>query len=713
MKSVFSAQWYRVRSLKPRLRSHAQIHRHLYRGQTWHVLQELSMERFYRFTPAAYSVIGLMDGERTVEQIWEAACEKPGEAPTQDEMIEILSQLYRADVLQCDVSPDAAELLTRHMEQKRRRWQNQIFSVFSWRFPLLDPERFLRFMQPVARPIFGWLGALLWLAVVIPAAVLFATHWGDLTEGVLDRILVPRNLFAIWLLFPVIKIFHEFGHAFACKSYGGEVHDMGVMILVIAPVPYVDASSASAFREKWRRVVVGSAGMLVELFIAAIALFVWLNAEPGTVRSMAYNAIFIASVSTLLFNGNPLLRYDGYYILGDLLEIPNLRTRATTYLLYLCERYLFGSKDSPQPHASVSERFWFVTFGILSFVYRTFVVVAILMFVAQKLFHVGTVLAIAAAAIWLVFPPLKGLYFMLTSPRIRSVRARAFTVTALFVGILVFLIGFVPVPYRTGTEGVVWIPEEAIVRAGTDGFVDQVLVTSGSRVGAGAALISLSNRPLSAYEEVSTAYVKEVEARRIAYLSSDPVKAGIARDELEQAHNRLSRAKSETADLVVHSKTAGTFIIPNPEDLPSRFVRKGELLGYVVETDHMTIRAVVSQTIVDLVRSRTEGADVRLTEDVTTSIPASIKRLVPGGTLDLPARQLGTSGGGKVAIDPTDRQGTTALQKMFQVDLEIPSGSETIKLGGRAYVRFNHGWAPLAVQWYFQIRQIFLSRFDV
>ena len=671
------------------------------------------MERFFKFSPAAYAVIGLMDGEKTVEEIWHASCEKPGDAPTQDEMIEILSQLYRADVLQCDVSPDAAELLTRHQDQKRRRWQNQILSVFSWRFPLIDPERFLRFVSPVVRPLFGWVGAILWLAVVIPAAVLFATHWSDLTEGVLDRLLVPSNLFAIWALFPVIKILHEFGHAFACKTYGGEVHDMGIMMLVIAPVPYVDASSSSAFREKWRRVTVGAAGMLVELFIAALALFVWLNAEPGVVRSMAFNTIFIASISTVLFNANPLLRYDGYYILADLIEIPNLRTRSTSYLLYLCERYLFGSKDSQRPRASASERVWFVTFGILSFVYRTFVVVAILMFVADQLFHLGALLAIAAAAVWLVLPPLKGLYFMLTSPRIRSVRARAFTVTALIVATVVVLIGFVPVPYRTGAEGVVWIPEEAIVRAGTDGFIDRVVVSSGTRVEAETSLITLTNRPLSAYEQVSSAYVKEVEARRIAYLDSDPVKASITRDELEQARNRLARARSELADLTVRSKVAGTFIVPVPEDLPSRFVRKGELLGYIVEGDRLTIRTVVSQTIIDLVRNRIEGAEVRLSENLAPVIPASIKRLVPGASVDLPARQLGTSGGGKIATDPTDGQGVKALQKMFQIDLEIPAGPDPLKLGGRAYVRFNHGWEPLAVQWYFQIRQIFLSRFDV
>ena len=671
------------------------------------------MERFFRFSPAAYSVIGLMDGTKTVEEIWQAACDQLADVPTQDEMIEILSQLYRADVLQCDVTPDAADLLNRHREQKRRRWQNQILSVFSWRFPLIDPERFLRYFLPAVRPLFGWFGAMLWLLAIVPAAILFATHWTDLTEGILDRVLVPQNLFALWVLFPIIKVFHEFGHAFATKAYGGEVHDMGIMLLVIAPVPYVDASSASAFREKWRRVVVGAAGMLVELFIAALALFIWLNAEPGVVRSMAYNAIFIASVSTVLFNGNPLLRYDGYYILADLLEIPNLRSRSSNYLLYLCERYLFGNRDAQLPRATPSERAWFVGFGVLSFFYRTFVVVAILMFVAQKLFHVGALLALAAAVVWLVFPPLKGIYFLLTSPRIRTVRGRALTVTAVILAVVIGVIALVPVPYRTGAEGVIWIPEESIVRAGTEGFIEEIVAEPGSRVEPGTPLVTLVNPPMTTQEQITAEYVRELEARRIQYLSADPVKAEMTQDDLRQARERLSRIRAEVAELTIQSRVAGTFIVPVPEDLPSRFVRKGELLGYIVDIDRVTVRAAVSQTIIDLVRSRTGGAEVRLSDRITEVIPADIKRIVPGGSQDLPARQLGTSGGGQIAIDPTDGQGLKALQKVFQVDLEIPARSEQALLGGRAYVRFDHGWAPLGVQWYFQIRQIFLSRFNV
>jgi len=229
---IFSSSWYRVRQIRPRLRSNAKIHRHLYRGETWHVLQELTTERFFRFTPSVYSVVGMMNGRRTVEDLWQEACSSLGDdAPTQDEMIQLLSQLYQADVLQCDVPPDAAELLKRHDTQTRRKWQSNILSVFSWRFPLLDPERFLQFMLPVVRPLFSWFGALIWLAILIPALVIFGTHWTDLTRGILDRVFLADNILLLWLVFPVIKACHEFGHAFTARVFGGEVHEMGVMLL--------------------------------------------------------------------------------------------------------------------------------------------------------------------------------------------------------------------------------------------------------------------------------------------------------------------------------------------------------------------------------------------------------------------------------------------------------------------------------------------------
>lgn len=712
--NIFSTSWYRVAALKPRLRSHAHMHRHEYRGETWCVLQDLTMERFLRFSPAVSLMINFMDGQRTVDEIWRYGCSHLGdEAPTQDEMIQLLTQLYRADVLQCDVTPDAAELLQRHDEQTRRQWQSRIFSFFSWRFPLFDPERLLRRLMPAVRPLFGWFGAIVWLAVVLPALVLTATHWSDLTMNVLDHVLVPENLLFLWLLFPLIKAFHEFGHAFATQAFGGEVHEMGVMLLVLTPVPYVDASSAWAFRNKWKRVLVGAAGMVVELFLAALALFIWLSAEPGIVRGLAYNAIFIAGISTILFNANPLLRYDGYYILADLIEIPNLRPRASAYLGYLCERYLFGSHSAEATPATAAEKVWFVGWGVLSFFYRIMVVLAILLYLGERLFSLGAFLAVLAALVWAAIPIGKGLRFLLTNPRIQLVRNRAITVTAAIAIFLAGLIGLVPLPYRSDAEGVIWMPDEAFVRASAEGFIGAVTAQPGSHVGKGDPLVTLTNPALATEEQVLVARMSELEARHVQYLSAEPVKAETTQDELRYSRDRLERVRQQIAELTIRSRTDGTLVVAAAEDLPGRFAKKGELLGYVVELGTVTVRTVVSQAIIDLVQYHTRAVEVRLSERIGDTVGAQIRRIVPGASEKLPTRALGTGGGGEVALDPSDRQGLTAVQKVFQIDLQLASHAKLVNLGGRSYVRFDHGWAPLGAQWYRKIRQLFLSRFNV
>ena len=712
--SLFSTSWYRVAGLTPRLRSHAQIHRHQYRGQTWYVLQDLSTERFHRFSPAAHLIIGLMDGRRTVQELWEIATTRLGDdAPTQDEMIQLLSQLHAADVLQCEVPPDTAELLQRHERQRRRVWQNRLFSVFAWRFPLFDPEQFLRRFLPMVRPFVGWAGALLWLGVVAPAVVLVAVHRSDLTKDVVDRVLAPQNLLLLWLAFPVVKMLHEFGHAFATKAFGGEVHDMGVMLLVLTPVPYVDASSASAFREKWERILVGAAGMLVELFVAALALFVWLAAEPGTVRAVAYDVIFIAGISTVVFNANPLLRFDGYYIFADLLEIPNLRPRSNAYLGYLCERYLFGRREAEPPMATPGERVWFVGYGVGSFVYRIVVAVAIILFIGGKFFTVGMILAGLSAVTWGIIPAAKGISFLLTNPRLRRVRRRAVVASALLTAVVVGAVLLVPAPMRSRAEGVIWIPDEALVRAGTDGFVERVAVRPGTRVRRGDIVIVCRDPILSARVEVLEARLRELEARYTEQRPIDRVKAEIIREELLYVAQALARARERAAELVIRSHADGTFVAPLADDLPGRFVKQGELLAHVVDVSAITVRAVILQDNIDLVRQRTRQVEVRLAERVAETLAAVVKREVPGATERLPSTALGSEGGGRIAVDPKDTQGVKAIQKVFQVDLELPAPSRVINVGGRVHVRFDHGWEPLARQWYRHVRQLFLARFNV
>ena len=252
--SLFSPSWYRVAELKPRLRSHLEIHRHHYRGELWYVLQDHASGRFQRFTPSAHMLIGLMDGKHSVQEIWEAGRARLGEdAPTQEEVIRLLSQLHAVNALQTDVVPDTAEMLKRFEKQRYGKLKQNLRSPLFMRFALLDPERILALFLPLVRPFFSWAGAVIWLVVVGYGIFQAGVHWPELTRNIADRILAPSNLVILWLTYPFLKAFHEFGHAFAVKVRGGEVHEMGIMLLVFTPIPYVDASAASSFRNRRER----------------------------------------------------------------------------------------------------------------------------------------------------------------------------------------------------------------------------------------------------------------------------------------------------------------------------------------------------------------------------------------------------------------------------------------------------------------------------
>jgi len=712
--ALFSPSWYRVAALVPRLRGHAHLHRHQYRGQTWFVLQDRSNERFHRFSPSAYAFIGLMDGQRAVQEIWDLVSTKLGDdAPTQPEVVQLLSQLHAADVLQCDISPDTAELLQRHEKQKRKKLQQRLMSFFAWQFPLFDPERFLQQAAPLVRPFFGWSGAILWCLLVIPASLLGLAHWSDLTDNIVDQVTTPHNLVLLWFLFPIIKALHEFGHAFAVKVFGGEVHEMGVMLLVFSPVPYVEASASSAFDSKWKRAFVGAAGMVVELAVASIAMFVWVSVEPGTVRALAYNTILIAGISTVIFNANPLLRFDGYYILADLIEIPNLRGRANHYLGYVCERYLFKREDAQLPHATPGERAWFVAYAVTSFIYRIFVVAAILLFLTEQLFVLGVLFAAMTAFTWFVLPVGKGLSYLFTSPRIRKVRGRAIAISFGALAAVLAVLCVLPVPFRTRAEGIVWIPDEAIVRAEVDGFVERVIAIPGSRVSAGEALVICRDPMITKDVKVLEGQLREIKARIREQVPTDLAKAKMLEEEERYILERLARAKERERDLVIRSKTSGTLVLPQADDLPGRFIRRGALLAHVVDLETITVRTIVDQTDIDLIRYETRGVQVRLAERLDQAMSGEVKRLVPAASDELPSPALGSEGGGQVPLDPRDSKGHTAIRKVFQIDVELPASHGILNVGGRVYVRFDHGTESLAGQWYRQGRQLFLSRFNV
>lgn len=709
-----SPSWYRLNALRPRLRPHGRIHRQVVRGERWYVLQDRVSGRLHRFSAAAHLVIGLMDGRRTVQEVWEISCARLGDdALTQEQMIRLLAQLHQADMLQGDVPPDIAELATRAARQRRQKLMQTLANPLSLRIPLVDPDRFLAATAPLLRPLAGWLGGALYLLLLLFAGTLALVHWSALTDNVLDRVLAADSLLLLLVTYPVVKGLHELGHAYATKLQGGEVHEMGVMFLVFMPVPYVDASAAAAFRSKWRRALVGAAGILVELGLAAIALLVWVESEPGLVRAIAFNVALIGSVSTVAFNGNPLLRFDGYYVLADLLEIPNLGQRANRYVGYLVQRHVFGVADATSPVTARGEARWMLPYALASFAYRISVAAAIVLFVASRFFVVGVVLAIWAAILMFAWPTLRFAHFLFASPVLRGHRLRAVSVTGATVAALVAAVGLVPLPAATVGEAVVWSDTDTRVRGLADGVVAELLTAPNAQVRAGTPLLRLEDPMLPARVRVLEAELRQLELRHVAALVQDPSETRILAEQIRHAEAELALNRQRAADLVVRSPADGRFIVPDARDLPGRFVRSGDTVGYVTTLADPVLRAVVPQSAIDRVRQGTGRVEVRFADRFAPSLPATIVREIPTVSDKLPSAALGSRGGGQAVADPRDASGAAALERLYQIDLRIDAPSEARGIGGRVHVRFDHGTEPLASLLYRELRQLFLKRFNV
>ena len=713
-KTFLSPSWYRVAGERPRLRPHAQIHRQRFRGQTWYVLQDHHTGRFHRIAPAANLMICLMDGRRTMQDIWERVGQRyPDDPPTQDETIQLLAQLHGSDLLQGDSVPDLAEIGHRGATQQRRSMLQRIRNPLALRFPLIDPDRFLTATLPLVRPLFSVVGLLLWLGTVLTGVVLVALHWPELTNGLVDRVLSAENIVLMLAAYPLIKALHELGHGYATKVWGGEVHEMGVMLLVLMPVPYVDASSSSAFQHKWRRAVVGGAGIMTELFLAAVAMIFWVHAEPGLAKAFAFNVMLIGGVSTVLFNGNPLLRFDGYYVLADLVEIPNLGTRANKYIFYLINRYAFGLRDRPSPVTAAGERTWFVGYSICAFLYRVVIVLTIAAFVATKFFVIGILLAIWALSGMFVVPVFKGAKYLFSSPHLRGRRRRAMGVTGAVLAAGAVALFLVPLPYATVMQGVVSVPPGAVVRAETPGVVSEMLATPNTAVTEGQPLFRLDDPALEARVEILQAQLDELRLRLDAARYSDLVEADMLRQQISHTQASLDLAQQRHAGLTVRAPASGRFVVLSGADLPGRFISQGGAIAFVFEDGAPTVRVLISQADVDLVRQRTSRVDVRIAGDLETTRPGTLRQQAPAAVQDVSDLALTTVGGGDVVLDPTDGSGRRMLEPMFQFDIVVDAPDEAALNGAHAWVRFDHDTETVARRTYRALRQLFLSDFDV
>jgi len=240
--------------------------------------------------------------------------------------------------------------------------------------------------------------------------------------------------------------------------------------------------------------------------------------------------------------------------------------------------------------------------------------------------------------------------------------------------------------------------------------VSRLLAEPGRSVSVGESLVESEEPIIKAAQEILQSQIAELEARLAAERFTDRAKAEITTMELGHAKAELATIQTRAERLIARSRADGTFAVTNPQDLPGRYIKEGQLIGYVLPAGSRIVRATVRQDDIDLVRSRLQQVSVKPSERLDTVIPARVVREVPAGRDELPSKALGGTAGGALPIDPRDPQGTKTLQRMFQFDIELLSDDVPAAFGSRAYVRFEHHWEPIGQQIWRRMRQLVLSR---
>lgn len=702
--------WLQVAPLRPRLRQHVKKLSQEYRGQRWYLLHDEASGRFLRFDALAHEIVGRMNGDLSMREILERAnLERDSEPLSIDDALSIMARLHAHEALSGSLPVNARDALGRYQRSKSirrwKRWSNPL----AIRVPLFNPNRLLEWLAPTARLLFSRTGFYIWLSLVVLAFFNAISQRDALAVALGNFQFTAEQALIFWIAYPFLKAVHELGHGLAVKVWGGDVNETGISLLVFVPVPYVDASAALGVRDKRRRILVSAAGIVVEMLIAALAFLLWLIVSPGIIRDTALALAILGSISTVLYNANPLLKFDGYYVLEDLLEIPDLARRSRLYCFYLVQRYILQIHDAASPANAAGERGWLFVYGVLSPIYRLTVLFAIAIYLMNSFHILGVLLVSWIVLTQLVKPLYQGMRFLLLSDGMQEHRLSGQLVTALaFVVIAGTLL--TPAPLITRAQGVVWPSSEGQILSTADGFVTQLLAAHGDVVKTGQALIQLSNPVLEKKLKITAAKLREARINMSDEREQSRVRGAIASDDVSILTAEYEHLQEQLAGFLIHSPGNGQFVQYTPHHLPQRYVKSGELLGYINSPDEQPIvRVAIEQQNAGLLGTGLRQAHIRLAARRSIALPAELVREFPAGTLQLPSAALGISGGGTLQTRPDDPTGRTSATEVFQLDFSLPLATQTIGIGERAYVKLDHGNEALWRRWSRRLRQLFLS----
>lgn len=567
------------RKLAIRVRPDLKARKQRYQGRVYWVVKDPVGLQYYRFEEEEFAILQMLDGQSSLEEIAEQfEAEFPPQTIRVEELQNFIGMLHRSGLVLSDSPGQGVQLKKRRDEKRKKEILGAMSNVLAFRFKGFDPERILNAMYPWVSwfftPLATWLSIGLALSALSLVIVQFDIFQSKLPS--FQSFFSAQNWLLIGGVLAVTKIIHEFGHGMSCKHFGGECHEMGVMFLVLTPCLYCNVSDSWMLPSRWHRAAIGAAGMYVEVVIASIATFIWWFSEPGMLNYICLNIMFVSSVSTILFNANPLLRYDGYYILSDIMEIPNLRQKASSILSRKLGKWCLGLEEPEDPFLPKRNQGLFALYTVASFFYRWFVLLSILFFL-NKVFEpyglkvIGQLIAMVSLYGLIVMPFVKIYKFFKVPGRWSKVKKVRLFATIGVLAALVAAAFMVPFPSSVMCSFELQPRDATSVYVEVQGRVEEIAVEAGQKVESGDLLVRLSNVDLDieiARLRGQVAALKE-ELNTLERISFKDESAGLQldtiRESLRAKNEELEKKLFDSKRLEITAPVAGTVIPPPPK----------------------------------------------------------------------------------------------------------------------------------------------------
>jgi len=587
----------------------------------------------------------------------------------------------------------AFERMQQKQAQRRGPWYR---ILMSHRIPVCNPDAFLDRTVRMVGWLFRPIGLLLWLALLGFVGWKCVGRFDEMFAET-SNLLALANLPVLWIALVSLKVLHEFGHAYAAKRFGASVPEMGVQMIMMTPCAYVDAGASWKLPRARHRIVVALAGMYFESFVAAIAALVWAGTTEGFAHDLAFNVIALASVVTVLFNINPLMKYDGYFLFSDLFGVFNLQQRAQAFLSGWANQLALGKPRAPDRYTT-GERLLYGTYGPAAFVYRLTLAFALTGLMMMQWPAAGLFLGAVFAWAMIVRPVVSLFSYLWSAPSIESWRTRA-RMVALGLLTLAPLIGsLLPISWNITAPGVLDPDGQQSVRAPSSGFVEYVDVDNGALVEPGDMLCVLRNPEL---EMRRLRLAGELDAEREGFDAielEDPTQAAIHRARISYLTASVREIDKRLQSMTLSAEAGGTVDSPDHQRLNGRFLQQGEEL-FQIHSDHRYLRVVLTEE--EVARARLEvgsSAEVRWTCDPTNTVPATVREIhASASRFELPPA-LTMLGGGDLYVRPTgdllaaDQPYLHVLLEVESVPLAARGTGLTAKVLLPARVQLLGGW---------------------